>query len=300
MSDGDRTRLDAVDAELRSAGARSSDVPSKVACSLPIPSATGSGAACLAAYLRAQLHAVAQNDPRVRRRDADGIHDMRVAVRRLRSTLRTFRPVFDPDRAEHLRDELHWLAGLLGAVRDLDVLRELVDALPADQVDATVRARIRSRLEVEQAGAQAALGAAINEERYAALWRDLDALASEEHRRAGPKRLLRRTRRALRGADDKLDHAVALGRGTDRDAALHAARKAYKRARYAVELLTPITGEPARSLAERLGRLQDVLGGHQDAVVTARLLSEFGVDAPPADITNALDQARRRAADIRI
>lgn len=288
-----------VEAALRTAGGRRADLPSTLARSLSTPSTNRSAAACVAVYLHAQLRAVVQNDPLVRTRDADGIHDMRVAVRRLRSTLRTFRPVFDRPRANYLGGELYWLAGLLGAVRDRDVLRDLVDALPAEQVDATIRSRIHAQLDVEQAGAHAALSAALDEERYAALWSDLDALATEEHHRATSKRLRHRAGRAVRHADDTLDRAVGLD-GLDRDAALHDARKAYKQARYAAELVTPLIGGRAHVLAERLGRVQDVLGNHQDAVVAARLLSEFGVSAPPADIADDLDRARRRAAEIRI
>ena len=56
--------------------------------------------------------------------DDAAVHDMRVAVRRLRSLLRTARPLLDRPWAESVRAELDWLAGRLGVVRDLDVLIE--------------------------------------------------------------------------------------------------------------------------------------------------------------------------------
>ena len=62
------------------------------------------------------------------------IHTTRVAVRRLRSTIRVFSELFDPSEAGHLEEELVWWAGLPGAVRDLDILAQrqsrLLDELP--------------------------------------------------------------------------------------------------------------------------------------------------------------------------
>src|SRR5262249_14896363 len=153
-------------------------------------------------------------------------------VHRLRATLRTFRPVFSGTSSERVRGELHWLSELLGAVRDRDVLRERVDALPADKVDSLVLARIRNQLDAERTSTRATLGSALDSERYAAIWRDLGALTDEENPRATSKRLRRRARRAVQRAGNKLERADALHGSADRDVALHGARKAHKRARY--------------------------------------------------------------------
>ena len=59
----------------------------------------------------------------------------------------------------------------------------------------------------------------------------------------------------------------------DRDRALHDARKAYKRGRYAAE----VRGLETRRLVKRLKALQDVLGAHQDAVITRGVLREQAV-----------------------
>jgi CHAD domain-containing protein len=67
--------------------------------------------------------------------------------------------------------------------------------------------------------------------------------------------------------------------GGDRNARLHHARKGYKRARYAVEAVAPLAGKPARRLAKRLTALQDVLGTHQDSIVTGELLRDYGMRA---------------------
>ena len=80
------------------------------------------------------------NDPVVRQdSDPEGVHQARVATRRLRSDLRTFGALLDPDWTDALRAELGWIGGLLGAVRDADVLLERLDdriaALPPPDVD---------------------------------------------------------------------------------------------------------------------------------------------------------------------
>src|SRR5690242_12387331 len=91
-----------------------------------------SAARPLQEYLRHRRAAIVVNEPGVRAGDAGAIHDMRVATRRLRSTLRTYRGVLpDPRRTEGLRDELRWLGDALGAVRDGDVLGEKLAAAVA-------------------------------------------------------------------------------------------------------------------------------------------------------------------------
>ena len=73
---------------------------------------------------RAGVERMVVNDPRTRLGDVEALHQMRVATRRLRSDLRTFRPLLDPDWSESLRDELNWLGAVARRVRDLDVLLE--------------------------------------------------------------------------------------------------------------------------------------------------------------------------------
>src|SRR3954447_24991097 len=70
------------------------------------------------------LQRIMLNDPRVRLGEVEPLHQMRVGARRLRSDLRTFRPLIDRHWADGLREELRWLGQVLGEVRDLDVLIE--------------------------------------------------------------------------------------------------------------------------------------------------------------------------------
>jgi CHAD domain-containing protein len=244
-------------------------------------------------YGRTQLDAIAANEAGARRADQDAIHDLRVAVRRLRATLRTFRAVLDRERVERLRAELRWLGRLLGSVRDgqvmTDRLAESVAAEPPELVLGPVAARIHGDLVGDTAEAHRCLVEAFDGPRYGALLADLDHFTRTGLARKHPPRRLRKlARKALRRADRRLASADM------RPARLHAARRAYKRARYAAEALIPLAGKPARRLAKRLSALQDVLGAHQDATVTSTRLRDFGVRAH-LDGDNAFTYGRLHA-----
>ncbi|MCU1644623.1 MAG: hypothetical protein JWN03_4898 [Nocardia sp.] len=68
-------------------------------------------------------------EPEVRQDLPDSVHQMRVATRRLRSLLRSYRPAFARRPVTELSDELRWLAGLLGVARDAEVRADQFEAL---------------------------------------------------------------------------------------------------------------------------------------------------------------------------
>jgi CHAD domain-containing protein len=308
LVEGGRPLLDRVDRVLADAGAQPSGTGSKLARALadrypsgsPVARVEGTAAGALVDYIRAQRDAIVDTDPGVRAGDPEAVHDMRVATRRLRSTLRTFRPVLNAENTEPLRDELQWLGGLLGAVRDGDVMEQrlfaAIAAEPPELVVGPVAAHIHQRLQARTGQARTLLVEALDGPRYVALLDRLDELVASPPAapvtRSGLHRL---ARKAIRRADRRLaeaDRAPEPGRaagvhalrltlpsGGDRNVKLHEARKAYKRGRYAVELLRPLAGKPAKRLAERLTELQDVLGTHQDATVTGALLRDYGMRA---------------------
>jgi CHAD domain-containing protein len=239
--------------------------------------------------------------------DPEGVHQARVATRRLRSDLRTFRSLLDDDWRDDLRAELEWLGAELGVVRDLDVLglrlREHALLLPDD--DAANVAKVLERLRVRHEAARAELLSAMREPRYVAL---LDALVDAS---AAPHTLGGVT--DARAADvlgvvmegpwghlKKLCDGLSSASG---DAELHEARIRAKRVRYAAEALTPVYGKPARRFARRAEVLQGVLGSHQDAVMAiAWLREQAGGAAPRVSFTagrlagieaTARDEARR-------
>jgi CHAD domain-containing protein len=209
--------------------------------------------------------------------DPESVHQARVATRRLRSDLRTFRSLLVPEWDEALRAELKWLGGELGAVRDtevlLDLLRHQVDRLvPGDHA---VGERLLRQLVDRREAQRAELLDAMRSDRYAKLLERLVAAANapallpEADTPATdvlpalvqkPWKKLRRDVRAL--ADDPPDGD------------LHHVRIRAKRTRYAAEAMTPALGKPARRFAKAVAKLQDVLGDHQDAVVAASWLRD--------------------------
>jgi CHAD domain-containing protein len=237
----------------------------------------------MTAYLRAQYERLIAEDVGFRRGHGD-VHDARVAIRRLRSTLRTFRPLFVAELRQALDDELRWFAGLLGEVRDREVLRRylgrVLDEVPDEQILGPVRIRVNEQLLSEAVHQRTEVDEAMRGERYLALLERLERFVHDPPLRRTPsnKRLRKRADRAARKATRRLDQALA-AEADAMGAALHRARKQAKRARYAAELVRPIVGRPAKKRARRFEKLQDILGEHQDSVVTAAVLHEFGVRA---------------------
>jgi len=202
--------------------------------------------------------------------DPEAVHQARVACRRIRSTLRTFAGVLEPEWTARLREELRWLADRLGEVRDADVLLARLEGglatLP--EVDEAPGRRLLAGLAGERDEARERLIEAMGEDRYAGLLDDLVAAA------VAPAVLAEAARPAAAvlpplaaSAWSKLRKAVRRAGDEPSDEALHKIRIRAKRLRYAVEAIEPVAGKPARRLAKAAADLQDVLGEQHDAVV---------------------------------
>jgi CHAD domain-containing protein/uncharacterized protein YjbK len=267
---------------LAQAGARPSRHPSKLAHALPAVESPRIGNAALSAlstYVSEQIDAIFEGDMQLRR-GRDPIHDTRVAIRRLRSTIRVFGKLIDKSQARPLDDELKWFAGVLGEVRDREVqrprFRKVLAKWPPENVLGPVATRIDSDLHSSQLRARLDVTEAMDSQRY------LNILATlQDWRRQVPvsttltaKKLRKRAIRAERKADKRLAAAVKSGNGE----MLHRARKAAKRARYAAELQTPL--EPsAKKTAKHHKRIQRILGDHQDSVVASDVLRRLALVA---------------------
>jgi CHAD domain-containing protein len=269
---------------LSKAGARPSRFPSKLSHAIESPSAPeldDAASRALAVYLSEQIDAVFEGDLQLRR-GQDPIHDTRVAIRRLRSTIRVFGKLLDRPAAERMDDELKWFAGLLGEVRDRQVqrrrFREVLSDWPPELILGPVANRIDSDLHSEQLRARKEVTEAMQSPRYLdvlttlAQWRKQLPVTTTPSLKALNKRALR----AERKADRRLAAAVHAGDG----ALLHRARKAAKRARYAAELRHPIDESGAAKKAEKhFKQIQRVLGEHQDSVVASDVLRRFALAA---------------------
>jgi CHAD domain-containing protein len=197
------------------------------------------------------------------------VHQARVATRRLRSDLRTFRSVVLADRVEPLRDELRWLGQLLGAVRDNDVLRRRL-AAEVDELDDEDREAGRKLLAVldgQRASHLAALHEALDSHRYLALLDALVELATDPPLlpEAGEPARSTLPRLAVKPWEHLTRNIAGLPKRPSNEE-LHRVRILAKRARYAAEAASPVV-PPAGRYAAALADLQGVLGDHQDAVV---------------------------------
>jgi CHAD domain-containing protein len=240
------------------------------------------------AYLRAQTGKLTSLDPMVRRDEPDSVHQMRVTTRRLRSTLRSFGMIIDRSGTERLGGELKWLGDVLGEARDAEVLAERLGAnlrrMPAEQVAGPVQARVQGRFAPVRAAARDAVLAALDSRRYLSLLDELDRLLAEPpltQRAAMPAAdaLPAAVRRGYRQVGRRMRRARRAAAGAPRDVALHQARKAAKRARYAGEAVTPAIGKRAARFTKRMKKLQSVLGEHQDTVIARRVERELGMSA---------------------
>ncbi|MCO1655531.1 CYTH and CHAD domain-containing protein [Pseudonocardia humida] len=295
---GDAALLDQLERRLREAGVRRSKAPSKLARVLGgrIPAAARPprlrGRSTLGevalAYLHEQGTAIRTRDPAVRRELPDAVHQMRVATRRMRSVLHAYGRVVDRDRTRELAGELKWLAAVLGAARDLEVLEaritDALDGVPDELVLGPVRAHLTRYFTGRRAAAHDELVAALDGERYLALLAAVDTLladppltrAAAEPAREHLGRLIRRNHRRVA---DHVRTAEGLPLGPERDVELHEARKAAKRLRYATEAAEPVLGKRARTLISRTKDVQELLGDHQDAIVALPVLRELGAQA---------------------
>ena len=213
------------------------------------------------------------------------IHQTRVAVRRLRSTIRVFSELFDPSEAAHLEEELVWWAGLLGTVRDMDILAQrqvaLLDELPAELILGPVASTIQAEIAVQRKQAVDAMLEALDSERYRKFiglihhWRADPAFTAAAN--ASPKSIDSAIKKAKKKVDERLSMAVAARRAEEAsDEMFHRARKASKRHRYAVEAALPLWGSKADKIISQRKDLQDLLGNHQDSIVSAAFLRELG------------------------
>jgi CHAD domain-containing protein len=183
----------------------------------------------------------------------------------MRAILRAAAPLLDPQWVRPLREEVGWLGGALGPVRDLDVLVEHLkeDAHRLGDTDERAFLVLLRSLESERESDRAAMLQALREPRFVRL---VDRL--ERETKAPPLTSAGRSLRALAGHEFRRlrKRVQALGDHPPDDD-LHATRIAVKRARYAAELAEPSMGKAATAVIRDLKLLQDVLGDHQDAVV---------------------------------
>ncbi|MFB7503658.1 CYTH and CHAD domain-containing protein [Streptomyces broussonetiae] len=303
--DADPLLLDAVDKTLRKNGIARADGSSKLARALEetgtvaprLPDkraetvVPGSAGDEVLRYVDEQRHTLVNADPAVRRGLPDSVHRMRVTCRRLRSILRSYRAVLDREVTDPIRAELKWLGGELGAERDQEVLVDRlstrIGASPRELILGPVDARLQVWNVARTSKSRQRTLDALLSSRYLALLSSLAELTEQPPLR---RKATRKPEKVMVKAilkehvrlAGRVAHALELARGTERDAALHQARKAAKKARYATEPARASLGKPVRRLGKRVKAVQKMLGEHQDSVVARDTLRNLALAAHAA------------------
>jgi CHAD domain-containing protein len=255
----------------------------------------------------AVAHSVTQivrHDPGARLgNDPEDVHKLRVAARRLRSDLRSFDTLLDADRVATVRNDLRWLGGVVGAVRDADVLAaRLTGLFDGETPGLTV---ILQRLECEDAAARAVMRTSLSDARYLHLLDALVDLAARPPFRKKGKLAKRPPRRVAAKIARKpwqhLADAVAALGPHPADPQLHEIRILAKRTRYAAEAVAPLVGPEAARFAAAVAELQTVLGDHQDTVVAECWLrrTEPSSQAGRSTASEIIALERRRRIELR-
>jgi len=224
--------------------------------------------------------------------DPEGVHQLRVAVRRSRSALGLFRASLAREPTRVLRRELRWLGRALSPARDQDVF--CVETLPGVRAalpEAPGLARLCWEAELRRLAAHDIAREALDAERleYLVLRFDRYVRGGEWRLDLAPKKTRRLARPARRAAARLLDERFGEVRLLERPFSqlsadeLHALRIRVKRLRYATDFLAPLySGRAVRRFAKRLRVLQDSLGRINDGRVADALVDDLLAHVEPA------------------
>jgi Uncharacterized conserved protein len=238
--------------------------------------------------LAAALRRLLSFDPYARLGEPEGVHQLRVSVRRLRSVLRTFAPIVHAEKTEPVIEDLRWLGQVLGDVRDLDVL----DARLRSEADPEEAAPLFQVLAARREAAAGVLATALSLPRYVAfIERVMQLIADDELTVESPgacqevlPSLVERMWKTLRPAGRALEPESA-------EADFHRARILAKRARYSAEtvavFLKPKAKEELEHFALGAEAVQNILGEHQDAAFARTTLLEIAAEHPDDEQLNA-------------
>ena len=229
----------------------------------------------LKTILQKQLRDILLHDPGTRLgQDPEELHQMRVGIRRFRALLRAARVLLEPEWYASLQEELRWLGAMLGTVRDQDVLIEQLytEAHVLPPAERKTFERLLTTFETHRAQARRQLLDTLRSDRYLDLLSRLERAAQAPALRDAPESSL------MHLAAQEFKELVKAGkRGTadPSDHELHRLRIRTKRTRYAAELAIETMGKSAIRFVRQTKRNQDILGEHQDAIVTEERLRQL-------------------------
>ncbi len=231
-----------------------------------------------------------------RKRAPEHLHQMRVAIRRLRSLLSFHKRLLDATAENRLRRRLKHIFGILGRAREFDVLMEQVRQQTIGPIDRSGMQQLRTSRSKAYATAEKLLRSPRLERLLAAFrrWlgeRPLDPVEAASPLKSYARHVLRRQFRGLRRFDD-------LARLPVDD--MHQLRIRAKKLRYACDFFQSSfvrSPKAAKPLVKPLERLQDALGAFNDMETLSAMAAAFGAHTPS---TSAPPDAGKRGRKLRL
>lgn len=278
---GNDAGIDELASALYGAGARHHDGRPKLFKALSIPFHSldePDGPVSIVDHIRygliQQLHRVKQCDPGIRLcGDIEDVHRMRVAARRMRTILLSVRKIVSVQWVDPLLSGLKWLGGVFGRVRDIDVQMDYFrrEAQELKARDRRPLERFLSHLKTDRDQAYQMVLDEMKSARYIGFVSKLGDAAESPMVDDLEYTLTDAAARQFR----KLRKTVKCFKESPSDAELHRVRIKTKRARYAAELARGLDSKAIGRFIKRAGRLQELLGRHQDAVLAERYVEGF-------------------------
>lgn len=231
-------------------------------------------------------HLQGNQDVVIEQSDEEGIHQMRVAMRRLRSALSLFKKILGPKSIKHLLTELNWLSGKLGKARDLDVF--ITQTLPS--ISGYLEQH-QGMLTLERKALDAKAMAynqvieTLSSQRYHRLLLILSAWVENERWHKNHKNFKNLQLNELAATTLNKLHSRLLSHSGHflnmRPEERHAIRIAGKKLRYAAEFFASIyASKSSRTYIKLLTQLQDTLGRINDINVTGNLIKTLSGPQP--------------------
>lgn len=241
-------------------------------------------ATAVAAYIQEQAGKLLEQRAHVRKERVHGIHDMRVASRRLRVAVREARPLLDPSVSEQLGDALALVTRELGHARELDVMQLMMEEYVKDAYGPWDRAARHAINELRSVREEARHGCAeamrsVDTMEFEALVQQTVRVVAGQKRAAldtiGPS-LVKRLKQFRKSYRD--------WRETEHNEDLHRARILCKKLRYALEFYAPAYDKRLAKILDEIKAAQEMLGDWHDAVMLCDALRRIEKHAPYREV----------------
>jgi triphosphatase len=252
-----------------------------------------------ARILRACLHHVLQSLPVAEDgRDVEGVHQLRVALRRLRSALHLMRSVGSLSKLDMLRLEAKWLASNLSAAREWDIFQsQTLPGIAKGCPSVTGFDALEDVAQKRRSAAYRKVRFVLADRRCARFVLSLGAWIEARGWRSdiAPEDLSKLAEPAIAFAQRTLSaqYAKVLKRGRHLKSMSpeerHRLRLAVKKLRYGTDFLLPLCGEgkAVKRFRDRLIELQEELGSYNDMATTASLMSGLDMESPDSRVAAA-------------